>query len=394
MNAARPLEVFVVAGEASGDQLGEKLMAALDERTNGQVRFRGVGGAAMARRGLSSLFPIADIALVGFLTVLKSLPLVLRRIDETVRAIVAAPPDVLVLIDSPDFNHRVGRRVRKALPNLPIVVYVSPTVWAWRPGRAPAMARWCDRVLALLPFEPAAHAKLGGPPCTYVGHPLVERLDMLRPDAEEAARRAAAPPLVLVLPGSRRAELHHLLPVFGATLTRLRASVGAIEAVLPTLPHLRAQIEGAIRDWPERPHIVDTDAEKFAAFRRARVALAASGTVTLELALAGVPTVASYRGTAIEAFITRRLLRVNMVVLPNLVIGEMAMPELLQEDCTPDKLAAALLELLDEGPVRARQIEAFARVAEQVAVGTQSPSQRAADAVLETLERFRVSRKR
>ena len=394
MNEARPLEVFVVAGEASGDQLGDKLMAALDERTDGQVRFRGVGGAAMVRRGLSSLFPIADIALVGFLAVLKALPLVLRRIDETVRAIVAAPPDVLVLIDSPDFNHRVGRRVRKALPDLPIVVYVSPTVWAWRPGRAPAMARWCDRVLALLPFEPAAHAKLGGPPCTYVGHPLVERLDMLRPDTEEAARRAAPPPLVLVLPGSRRAELHHLLPVFGAALARLRESAGAFEAVLPTLPHLRAQIEEAIRDWPERPRIVDTDAEKFAAFRRARAALAASGTVTLELALAGVPTVAAYRGTAIEAFITRKLLRVNLVVLPNLVIGEMAMPELLQEDCTPDKLAAALVELLSEGPARAHQLEAFARVAEQVAVGTQSPSQRAADAVLETLERLPVLRDR
>ncbi|NJL09147.1 MAG: lipid-A-disaccharide synthase, partial [Methylacidiphilales bacterium] len=269
MTAPAPLDVFIAAGEASGDQLGCRLMAALRAKTGGAIAFRGVGGPAMTGQGLESLFPMSDIALVGFIAVARQLRRALRRIEETARAIIDNPPDVLVLIDSPDFCHRVARRVRKRLPKLPIVVYVSPTVWAWRPGRARAMAKWCDHILALLPFEPDTHRQLGGPPCSYVGHPLIERLAELRPGPDEARRRAADPPLIVVLPGSRRAELHHLLPVFGETLGLLQQRIGAFEPVLPTLSHLKAQVEAGVGDWPVKPRIVDSEAGKLAAFRNA-----------------------------------------------------------------------------------------------------------------------------
>jgi lipid-A-disaccharide synthase len=381
-----PLDVFIIAGEASGDQLGFKLMAALKARTGGQVAFRGVGGHAMAGEGLESQFPMSDISLVGILAVLRHLRRALRRINETAQAILDNPPDVLVLIDSPDFCHRVAKRVRARLPKLPIVVYVSPTVWAWRPGRARAMATWCDHILALLPFEPSSHRELSGPPCTYVGHPLIERLAELRPAPTEAARRAAEPPLVLVLPGSRRAELHHLLPVFGEALSLLKQRIGAVELVLPTLPHLKAQVEAEVANWPLKPRIVDGEAEKFVAFRNARAALAASGTVTLELALANVPTIAAYRGSAIEAFVARKLIRLNMFILANLVLGDLVVPEYLQQDCTAEKLAAALAGILQEGPERARQLSAFARLDGVMHVGDERPSRQAADVVLATFE--------
>ena len=200
----RALTVWLVAGEDSGDALGAGLMAALRARAGGPVRFGGVGGEAMAREGLASLFPIGDVAVMGFLPVLARMRLLLRRIRETAAALVAAHPDVLVIIDSPGFTHRVAQRARAALPDLPVIDYVSPSVWAWRPGRAPAMRAYVDHVLALLPFEPEAHRRLGGPPCSYVGHPLIERLADLRPDTAERLRRAALPRQLVVLPGSRR----------------------------------------------------------------------------------------------------------------------------------------------------------------------------------------------
>ncbi|BBF92261.1 lipid-A-disaccharide synthase [Blastochloris tepida] len=386
MTAPAPFDVFIVAGEASGDQLGYKLMAALRAKTGGRIAFRGVGGAAMTGQGLASLFPMSDIALVGFVAVAHQLRRALRRIEETAQAIIDNPPDVLVLIDSPDFCHRVARRVRRRLPKLPIVVYVSPTVWAWRPGRARAMAKWCDHILALLPFEPAAHRELHGPPCTYVGHPLIERLDELRPGPAEVARRAADPPLIVVLPGSRRAELHHLLPVFGRTLDLLQRRIGTFEPVLPTLPHLEAQVEAGVRDWPVKPRLVTGEAGKLEAFRNARAALAASGTVTLELALAGVPMIAAYRGSSIEAFAARRLIRLHMFILANLVLGEMIVPEYLQADCTAEKLAGAIAGIVREGPERVRQTAAFARLDQMMKVDGGSPSSHAAELVVAAFE--------
>ena len=285
------MKIWLVAGEDSGDQLGAKLMASLHEAAGRPVTFGGVGGEAMTARGLTSLFPLDDVAVMGYLPVLARLRTLLRRIRQTVDDVVANRPDVLVIIDSPGFTHAVASRVRKRAPEIPIVDYVSPSVWAWRPWRAASMRSFVDHVLALLPFEPEAHLRLNGPPCTYVGHPLIERFSELRPDAADAASREAVPWRVVVLPGSRRSEIERLMPVFGRTLARMARDVGPIEAVLPAVTRHRALIERMAKAWSAPVRIVAGEAEKYAAFRQARAALAASGTVTLELALAGVPMV-------------------------------------------------------------------------------------------------------
>ncbi len=380
--------IFLIAAEESGDRLGAALMRALKEARGEAVTFSGIGGRDMAEQGLRSLFPTEELSIVGLAAIPRRLPLILRRIEEAARAVVAAKPDVLVIIDSPDFTHRVARRVRRRDPTIPIVNYVSPSVWAWRPGRARAMRRYVDHVLALLPFEPAAHARLGGPPCTYVGHPLIEQLQELRPNADEQRRRQSAPPIVLMLPGSRRSEIDRLLQIFQLTLDRVREDHGAIEVVILTIPELVAPIERGIAGWTHRPRIVTEQRAKRAAFRQARAALAKSGTVTLELALAGVPMVAAYRVSAFEAIVARRVIRVPSVILANLVLGESVVPEYLQEDCTPDKLSRALLPLLAESEERRRQIEAFARLDQIMAVGQAAPARRAADIVLQAADKI------
>lgn len=380
-----PRKVFLIATEASGDHLGGALMRELRARLGEGVVFEGIGGRDMTAAGLVSQFPIDDLAIVGFAGVAKQLPMLLRRIREAARAVLAARPDVLVIIDSPDFTHRVARRVRAADPTIPIVDYVSPTVWAWRPGRARAMARYVDHVLALLPFEPQEHLALGGPPCTYVGHPLIEQLSSLRPDAEEAARRAASPPVLLLLPGSRRGEIRHHMPVFGETLAMLAAQGLTLEAVLPTMPHLLEAVNASVATWPVKPRIVIGEDDKRAAFRIARAALAKSGTVTLELALAGVPMVTVYRGGAVEAFIARRVVRVSSIILANLVLGENVIPELLQEECTAEVIVPKLCEVLGDTPLRRRELEAFARLDAVMETGARSPSEAAADVVIRML---------
>ncbi len=244
------------------------------------------------------------------------------------------------------------------------------------------MRRYVDHVLAVKPFEPAAHQRLGGPPCTYVGHPLIEQLATLRPDRDEAARREAAPPLVLVLPGSRRGEVRRHIGVFGAAMAAVAREIGAVEIVLPTVPHLLDEVTQATRDWATPPRIVVDAAEKWAAFRRARAALAASGTVTLELGLAGVPTVLAYRVSLFEEAIARALITTDMVGLANLILGEKVMPELLQRDATPEKLAAHLVALIGDTPERRRQCVALARLDAAMEVGATTPSARAATIVL------------
>lgn len=383
----RPL-IFVVAAEASGDRLGAALVKALRARTDGVAAFAGVGGSEMTAQGIASPFPIDELAIVGF-GIVGRLPLILRRIRQTAAAVIAAQPDVLVIIDSPDFTHRVARRVRAAAPNIPIVDYVCPSVWAWRPWRARAMCGYIDHVLALLPFEPEAMAKLGGPPCSFVGHPLSERVAGLRPSAAEAARRLADPPILLMLPGSRRGEIRRMLAVFAAAVERLDRRAGPIELVVPTVAHLADTIHAATARWRVKPRIV-TDADaKNAAFRTARAALAKSGTVTLELALAGVPTVAGYKLSRLEAFVGRRMIQVPSVILANLVLGENVVPEFLQDACTADALADALVPLLADTPQRRRQIDAFVRLDTLMQIGAARPSERAAEVVMEMMRRVR-----
>jgi lipid-A-disaccharide synthase len=384
------ISIYIVAAEESGDALGAALVRALKARHGGALTFNGVGGRAMAAAGIVSPFAIDELSIMGIAAVPRRLPMIFRRIRQTAAAVIAARPDALVIIDSPDFTHRVARRVRRLAPKIPILDYVSPSIWAWRPGRARAMRAYVDQVLAILPFEPALYVKLGGPPCRYVGHPLIERIAELRPNAEEAQRRRADPPVVLILPGSRAGEIRHLLETFGAAIEQVAARSGPMDLVLPTLPHLAAQVREAIAGWKVAPRVVVDPAEKWAAFRRGRAALAASGTVTLELALAGIPTVAAYRMSPVEAFIVvwllRLLVRLPSVILANLVLGENVIPELLQSAATPERLAEALLPLLSDTPQRQRQIDAFGRLDAIMAIGGEAPSAKAAAIVLDVAQ--------
>jgi lipid-A-disaccharide synthase len=380
--------VFFAAGEESGDRLGAALMAALRRRCGSRVHFSGVGGALMAAQGLPSLFPLGDLAIVGFSTIPMSLPRILKRIRETADAVIAARPDMLVIIDSPEFTHRVARKVRARAPQIRIVDYVCPSVWAWRPGRAAAMRGYIEHVLTLLPFEPAALWRLGGPSSTYVGHPLSERVAELRPNAEEARRRLADPPILLVMPGSRAGELERMGSVFGKAATLLGNRIGGLEAVVPAVPHLAETVRTLTKFWNVPVRVVTDPAEKDKAFRTARAALTKSGTSTLELALAGVPMVAGYKGSFLEAMVARLAVKVSSIVLANLVIGENVVPELLQRACTPVELAKALLPLMSDTADRRRQIEAFAKLDSIMEVGDAVPSDRAAAAVLQCAGRI------
>ena len=380
------LTIALIAGEPSGDALGAKLIHALREIAGEKVSFIGVGGPRMEEAGLESAFPLSEVAVMGILPVLARLPRIFAHIAWAAEHVIKAAPDGLILIDSPDFTHRVARRVRAKLPSMPVIDYVSPTVWAWRPGRAKRMRAYVDKVLALLPFEPAAHERLGGPKCVYVGHPLIERLGELRPNAQERARRDSKPPVVLALPGSRRAEVARLMPDFGAALGALSHSMGPFDIVLPTLPHLHAQVTALAAHWPAAPRLLISEADKFAAYRTARAALVASGTATLEVALSGVPLIGAYRVSRLEEPL-KHFISVPSILLPNLILEERAIPEFLQHDCQPGPLALAMAGLISDTPERDAQLAALARLDAKMRLpGNEPPSHAAAREALATIE--------
>lgn len=383
----RPFRLAIVAGEASGDALALRFLAALRERLGDRpIELCGVGDHGLPEAGLKSLFPQADIAVMGFGPVIARLPLLLRRMEDAARGIVAFEPDLLLTIDSPDFCLRVAKKVRARAPAIPIVHWVCPSVWAWRSGRARRMAPHIDRILALLPFEPAALARLHGPETVYVGHPLMERLAEMRPDPEEQRRRDnAGQPVALVLPGSRRSEIHHLMPVFGEAVAKVAAAVPGARFVLPAVQRLQPLIAEAAACWPVAPEIVTGEAAKLAAFREARAALAASGTVTLELALSQVPTVAAYRGAGWEAFLARRLIKLPSVILPNLILGRSVVPEFIQEEATAQALSSHLLAAMAEGEKRQEQLDGFAEVETIMRSAGSSPAANAVVAALAVL---------
>lgn len=388
------LRLFMIAGEHSGDALGGKLMAALNERRPGRIRYLGVGGPDMAGQGLVSQFPLEEVAVMGPAAILGRLPRILRRVYGTAAAAVAAEPDALVIIDSPEFTHPIARRVRRRRPMIPIIDYVSPSVWAWRPGRAKKMRGYIDHVMALLPFEPDAHHRLGGPPCTYVGHPLIERLPWIEAlDTGPLEERLGLPSdtaLLAVLPGSRPSEVKRLMEPFGHALARLAERGRKFEVVIPVVESVRRLIEERLPSWPKQPLLLDGEEDKWRTFKLARAALAASGTVTLELALAGTPMVVAYKVEAPTAAVLRPMITAPSIVLANLVLGEKAFPEFIQQDCTGHKLANALGPLLDDGPARQRQLGALARIPERLRLPRGTPSEAAADVVLHYAETGRA----
>ncbi len=383
--------ICLVAGEESGDQLGSELMKALNGRLDGSARYCGVGGERMLKLGLTSFFNMSDVSVMGISAVLARLPLIVRRVYQTVDAIVASNPSVLVIIDSPDFTHSVARRVRKRAPHIPIVGYVSPSVWAWRPGRAKKMSAYVDELLALLPFEPGEHSKLGGPPTHYVGHPLSENIADLRPSGEERTALSAGKSVLVVLPGSRRSEVDRLLGVFGETVALVKRDVPGLEVLLPADGHLESRIRDGVADWQCKPEIVTGPQAKQAAFRRAHAGLAASGTVSLELALSGVPMVVAYK---VDWFFRRlkelnrvfKLAKVDNFVLPNIILGKKAIPQFLAEEVVPAVLAGHLKELLQDGRERNLQLAELSRLDDLMRLPDgHSQSDTAAEIVIRTM---------
>ncbi len=383
--SAGPL-IFLMAGEPSGDALGARLMAALRRLSGGRVRFAGIGGERMAAEGLDSLVPMDELAVMGLFELLPRIPALLRRIDQTAAAIVAMTPDVVVGIDAPGFTLRVARKVRDRAPGIPLIHYVAPTVWAWKPKRAAKYAALYDHLLAVLPFEPP-YFEREGLPCTFVGHSVLES-GAGQGDAARFRRDHGLTEddrVVAVLPGSRRGEVTRLLPVFRAALEQVAATRPGLVAVVPTVATVADTVRAALADWPIRTLVVEGDAAKYDAFAAAEAAVAASGTVALELALAGLPSVIAYRVNPVTAALVRRLVRVKYVNLVNLMLDRMLVPELLQQDCRSDTVAAALARLLDDPAARQEQIDGVADVAAWLGRGGPPPSERAARVILDAV---------
>lgn len=376
--------VYVIAGEASGDILGARLMARLQEK-NEAIEFIGIGGPKMAAQGLQSLFPMEELSLMGLAEILPHLPRLLRRINQTVAHVIEQKPKLLLTIDAPGFCFRVARKLKGR--NIKLVHYVAPSVWAWKPGRAKKVAGFLDHLLALLPFEPA-YFERHGLATTFVGHSVVEG-EAGSGDGEGFRKRYmidAQAPLLVLLPGSRQGEIKKLLPVFYETARILAASHQGLKTVIPALAVHVDSITEAVKEWSIDVQIVEGDQDKFAAFAAADVALAASGTVALELAMAGTPTVIGYKVNPLSAWLLKRMIKTPYVSLVNIVLGREAVVELLQQKCRPDLLAEALSGLLDNENTASGQIAAANQALKQLGRGGPSPSGRAADTLLTILE--------
>lgn len=381
--------VFVLAGENSGDVLGANLMKALHAKLGGRVRFSGVGGPEMTAAGLYSQFPMDELAVMGVFEVLPRLPNLLRRIKETARAIERLNPDVVVTIDAPDFCFRVIKKLRAQGCKVPVVHYVAPTVWAWRPGRAAKIAKFLDHLMCLLPFEPPYFHR-EGLDATFVGHPVVNSNMDAGQGAVFRQRYGIAPdaPVLCVLPGSRSGEVSRLLPVFGETVQHLGVQYPGLQVLIPTVPHLMETLRDQTAGW-EIPTLVVGPDEKADAFSAAGCALAASGTITLELAMAGLPHVIAYKVNSLTAKLAKFLIKTPYANLINICLGREAIPELIQEDCTAFNLARAVAALQDDPAARDAQRAAQTEALTQLGLGGPPPADRAADVVLSVLDQHK-----
>ena len=374
------MKLYLIAGEPSGDRLGAALMAGLKTLVP-QVAFHGIGGPLMQAEGLRSQFPMEELSVMGLLEVVPKYRALKRRIHEAAEAALALNPDALITIDSPDFCLRVARLVKTARPTLRTVHYVAPSVWAWRPKRAQKMAQVIDHVLALLPFEPP-YMQAAGMGCDFVGHPVVAEPVA---SARERALMTGQGPLILALPGSRRGEVSRLAPVIGATLARIKAVHPQARVALPTVRGVADLVAGLVADWPIAPQIITDPAQKRAAFAMADVAIAASGTVSLELAANDCPMVIAYDMNALTLWLMRRAALIDTVTLVNLVSETRVVPEFIGPNCRADVIAPALLDLLDNGAARAAQIAAMRLTMQRLGQGGEAPGLRAARSVLAAL---------
>jgi lipid-A-disaccharide synthase len=386
---AKPLSLMLICGEPSGDQLGGQLMAALKTLAGERVKITGVGGPAMAAQGLQSLFPLNDTAVMGLREVVPKIPKILRRVRDVADFALATHPDAVVLIDSPDFTHRIGRSLKISDPSLRIVNYVAPQVWASRQYRAKKMARYIDLVLALLPFEVPFFEK-HGVHAQFVGHPVIERKAKMVGGDALRGRLGIVPdaPLLAVLPGSRTSEIRFILPQFRDAVRLIAARVPGLQTIIPLVPHVAARVREAVADWPAPLHLLESEADKFAAFDAADAALAASGTVTTELALARTPMVVGYRVGAVTYVLALPFFSIKYFTLVNLILDRLAVPEFPQAACNPHNLADAVVPLLTDKAKAAAQVRDLDEAAKLLGEGGEPPSLRAAQALLDFVQRF------
>lgn len=363
---SRPLKIAIVAGEESGDLLGADLIDALRGQTERLVDIIGVGGEHLSERGLKTFFDPHEIALMGLGAILKNLPGLILRIRQTAKRIVAEKPDCVLLIDSPEFTHRVAKKIRAADPSIPIVKYIAPSVWAWRPQRAKAMRAYVDHVLTVLPFEVEVMQRLNGPQSTYVGHRLSSYEPILNVQeaqrALELTRWSDDSRCLLVMPGSRRGEIEMLMEPFGKAVGELSTRFEKLEIILPTLPRIEEMVRELSKDWAVKPLIVTGNEAKWDAFARADAALAASGTVSLELALSHIPTVLSYKADwfARQFLISR--ITIWSAALPNIIADQPVVPEFFNESVRPGNLARYIEQLMLKSASRQAQIDGFDKV--------------------------------
>lgn len=380
MPEEQALKIYFVVGEDSGDALGADLLEKLRKR-HPTVKACGLVGPRMKALGILSLFDISDISVMGISAVAAKLPKLLSRIRQTSSDVIREAPDVLLLIDSPEFSYRVAKRVKEANPKIKIIKYVAPSVWAWRPGRAQKIKPYIDHILAILPFEPNVLSELGGPDATYVGHPLATRI----PDIPTAEKKSVGEtPVLLALPGSRSGEINRLMPIIGETLNILRQRGKNFKVILPAVEHQADKIRLMAAEWEVTPKIVLGEDAKLDAFRQADLALAASGTVTLELALYKVPMIAIYKLDWMAMQI-RHLLTGWTASLPNLIADYPVVPEHYNERAHPHYLARMVERLCHDDHERQLQLEGFERIIERLRQKTPS-SDLAADTIVRLVQ--------
>lgn len=383
--------LYVIAGEASGDVLGARLMAALRRRLGDSVEFAGIGGQSMTDQGLKSLFPMAELSVMGLLEVVPRIPNILGRLKQTEADIRQRQPTAVITIDSPGYCYRLAKRLQDV--DFPLIHYVAPSVWAWRPKRAEKTAALFDHLLTLFPFEPPYFVD-HDLDTHFVGHPALENPPVKADGAGFRVMQGIDPeaPVLCILPGSRAMEVSRLMPIFRRTAECMSEAIPDLRIVIPTVGTVSDLVHNGLSAWPARPIVVSGEAHRDEAFAASTVALAASGTVTLELAKAGVPMVVGYKVSPLTAFIVRRLINVRFASIINIVLDLPAIPEFLQADCRSEKLAGALRNLMVNPSARSSQLELCQRAIKQMSPKGLSPSQAAAEAIMGIVSAEEVKR--
>jgi len=372
----------MVAGEPSGDQLGAGLMKFLKRGLGDQIAFAGVGGEQMESEGLESLFPMSDLSVMGFAEVLPRIFLLNRRLKETALSVRDLNPDILLTIDSPGFTFRLAKKVQSF--DFPKVHYVAPTVWAWRPSRAREMSKLYDHLMVLLPFEPQ-YFNYQDMKCTFVGHPVAKESSAalgikFREDKDIINKQTLG-----IFPGSRKSEVLRMIPIFTKVVEQLSKDFPKLKIIITTVPHLKSLISLSTSDWKFKPIIVDSFIERKAAHQACNVAIAASGTISTELAAAKVPVVVGYKVSPLTAFIAKKLLRVSHVSLINIVARKRIIPEFLQDECSPKNLLGSVTELLTNSSARQLQVRDQLDALREMDGGTEGGYAKASEVIQATL---------